>query len=168
MDNSTLSLILAAAALVISMLAFYLYYFKPKSVRNIEPSFSTRPLQMQAYERLVVLAERMALPNLISRANQGGLSAREMQKLLLDNLKQEFEYNISQQVYVSPVAWQAVTKLKDQNMLLINQVANSLTDNATGIDLNKRILEVLMSQKKEALHSIVLEAINYEARKLMK
>jgi hypothetical protein len=29
-------------------------------------------------------------------------------------------------------------------------------------------LEFVMSQKKGALHSIVLEALNYEAKKLMK
>ena len=40
---------------------------------------TTRPLQLQAYERLVILTERVALPNIVSRANQPGLTAREMQ-----------------------------------------------------------------------------------------
>lgn len=167
MDLSTISLIVSGTALIISMLAFYLIYNKKSAVKE-EAAYSTRPLQLQAYERLVVLAERISLPSLISRANQGGLSAREMQRLLLESVKQEYEYNISQQVYVSPVAWQAVTNLKDQNMLIINKVAQSLPEEATGTDLNKRILEVLLGQKKGELHKIVLEAINYEARKLMK
>ena len=87
----------------------------------------TRPLQLQAYERLVMLAERISIPNLVSRANQQqGLSARQMQLLLLESIKQEFEYNTSQQIYVSPVAWDAVKNLKDQNMLIINQVGSTL------------------------------------------
>src|SRR5262245_57267910 len=45
-------------------------------------------LQLQAYERLILLADRIALPNLIGRLNQQGLSAREMQSLLTQNIRQ--------------------------------------------------------------------------------
>lgn len=91
-----------------------------------------------------------------------------MQLLMLESIKQEFEYNSSQQIYVSPVAWQAVNKLKEQNMLVINQIAQTLPADAKGIDLGKRIMELIIAQDKEALHNIVLEALNFEARKLMK
>jgi hypothetical protein len=53
-------------------------------------------------------------------------------------------------------------------MLIINQIAQTLPADAKGVDLNKRIMEVIMAQDKNALHNIVLEALNYEARKLMK
>lgn len=168
MDNSTLSLILSATALFISFLTFYLWNTKKHEKNNEASAFSTRPLQLQAYERLVILAERISLPNLVSRVNQSGLSAKEMQLLLLGSIKQEFEYNSSQQIYVSPVAWQALNKLKDQNMLIINQIAQALPVDASGTTLNKRIMEVTIAQDKNALHNIVLEALNYEARKLMK
>ena len=168
MDNTTLSLIFSAAALLISLVTFYLYNTNRQPKKATEPAYNIRPLQLQAYERLVVLAERIALPNLVSRVNQGGMSAKEMQLLLLESVKQEFEYNSSQQIYVSPVAWQALNNLKEQNMLIINQVAQSLPADAKGIDLNKRIMEIIIAQDKNALHNIVLDALNYEARKLMK
>lgn len=168
MDNSTLGLIFSASALLISLITFYLLKTNQPGKKNTDPAFSTRPLQLQAYERLVVLAERIALPNLVSRVNQGGMSAKEMQLLLLESIKQEFEYNSSQQIYVSPLAWQALNNLKEQNMLIINQVAQTLAADAKGIDLNKRIMEIIMAQDKNALHTIVLDALNYEARKLMK
>jgi len=168
MDNITLSMIFSVAALLISMISFFLWNSSRQPKKETEPAFNTRPLQLQAYERLVVLAERIALPNLISRVNQGGVSAREMQILLLENIKQEFEYNSSQQIYVSPVSWQAINNLKEQNMLIINQVAQSLPAEAKGIDLNKKIMEIILAQDKNALHTIVLEALNYEARKLIK
>src|SRR5687768_17546100 len=44
-------------------------------------------LQLQAYERLTLLAERIALPNLINRSYQAGVSAREMQFLLTNTIK---------------------------------------------------------------------------------
>ena len=167
MDTPTLSLILSTFSIVISMILIYLWFSK-KENKPVEPAFSTRPLQLQAYERLVILTERVALPNLVSRANQPGISAREMQLLMLESIKQEFEYNSSQQIYVSPVSWQAVNKLKEQNMLIINQIAQTLSPDAKGIDLGKKIMELIIAQDKEALHNIVLEALNYEARKLMK
>lgn len=168
MDTSTLSLILSTVAILLSMLTFYLLYAKQDTKKNIDPAYNTRPLQLQAYERLVILTERIALPNLVSRANQPGLTAKEMQLLMLESIKQEFEYNSSQQIYVSPVAWQAVNNLKEQNMLIINQVAQTLPADSRGYDLGKRIMEVIITQDKKALHNIVLEAMNYEARKLMK
>jgi hypothetical protein len=167
MDTPTLSLVLSVFAILLSMLTFYLSFSKQDKKKPTDSS-TTRPLQLQAYERLVILTERVALPSLVSRANQPGLSAKEMQLLMLESIKQEFEYNASQQIYVSPVAWQAVNNLKEQNMLIINQVAQTLPADSKGIDLGKRIMEVIIAQDKKALHNIVLEALNFEARKLMK
>jgi hypothetical protein len=168
MDTQTLTLILSTFAVLLSMLTFYLLYSKQDTRKNADPGLNTRQLQLQAYERLVILTERVALPNIVSRTNQPGLTAREMQLLMLESIKQEFEYNSSQQIYVSPVAWQALNNLKEQNMLIINQIAQTLPADARGYDLGKRIMEVIIAQDKKALHNIVLEALNYEARKLMK
>ena len=167
MDENTLSLVVSVVALLVSFITFFLWN-RGKQQKSQESSFSTRPLQLQAYERLVLLTERISIPNLISRANQPGMNAREMQTLLIESIKQEFEYNASQQIYVSPVAWGAVRDLKEQNMLIINQVSSFLPEDAKGIDLNKQLLEYVMTQQKGTLHTIVLEAINYEAKKIMK
>jgi hypothetical protein len=170
MDTATTSLVLSIIAFVTSLSTFVILSRKQKQPAGSETAdgFNSRPLQLQAYERLVMLSERIALPNLISRANQPGLNAREMQVLLLESIKQEYEYNMTQQIYVSPVAWEAVRNLKDQTMLIINQVAAAMPADASGLDLNKVLMDVMMKQQKGQLHSIVLEALNYEARKLMK
>jgi hypothetical protein len=127
----------------------------------------TRPLQLQAYERLLLLTDRIALPNLIQRVNQGGLSAREMQSLLVQSIRQEFEYNITQQIYVSPEAWDAVRNFKEQNMLIVNQVGSFLPAEATGNDLNRQLLDLLMQNPGASLQNVVAEALSYEAKKLM-
>lgn len=170
MDQNMITLLIAVMALLVSFYCFYLVNDSRKKARvaGDKDNFSTRPLQLQAYERLVMLAERISIPNLVSRANQPGFDARNMQVLLIESIKQEFEYNASQQIYVSPVAWEAVTNLKEQNMLIINQVGATLPPDASAIDLNKRLLEFVMTQKKGTLHTIVLEALNYEAKKIMK
>ena len=169
MDTATISLVISIIAFIISLSIFFILNKKQKIVAsNGGDSYTSRPLQLQAYERLVMLSERIALPNLISRVNQPGLNAREMQLLLLENIKQEYEYNMTQQIYVSPVAWEAVKNLKEQTMLIVNQVAAALPAEATGNDLNRVLLDVMMKQQKGQLHAVVMEALNYEARKLMK
>ncbi|MBS1577551.1 MAG: hypothetical protein JST09_19790 [Bacteroidetes bacterium] len=167
MNENILPVIISTVAFLISILTFFMVRGR-KEVPPPQDNFSSRPLQLQAYERIAMLAERISIPNLVSRANQqANLTSREMQLLLLESIKQEYEYNASQQIYVTPVAWEAVKNLKDQNMLIINQVAATLPPDARGIDLNKRLMEFIMTQPKGQLHSIVLEALNYEAKKIM-
>ena len=167
MELPIISIILSVVALLLSVVVFF-QIKETRGANGNEMTFSTRPLQLQAYERLVILCERISLPNLISRVSQPGISAREMQVFLIETIKQEYEYNASQQVYVSNVAWDAVRNLKDQNMLVINQIANVLPPEASARDLNKQLLEVIMQQQEKALHSMVLETLNFEAKKLMK
>ncbi|HYC39387.1 MAG TPA: hypothetical protein VEB63_02790 [Chitinophagaceae bacterium] len=171
MDQNMISLIVAVVAMLVSFYTFYLTQEHRKKMAAVRgESFSSRPLQLQAYERLVLLAERISLPSIISRANQqhAGLEARQMQVLLIESIKQEFEYNTSQQIYVSPTAWEAIRNLRDQNIYMINQVGSTLPEGSTGTDLNRRLLEYLMNSRKSTLHEVVLEALNFEAKKIMR
>ncbi|HEU0111016.1 MAG TPA: hypothetical protein VFQ73_09080 [Flavisolibacter sp.] len=162
MDISIISLVLSIMALLVA--AFVFFQLKDNSGKD---GYSTRPLQLQAYERLVLLCERIAMPNLISRLSQPGLSAREMQVYLIETIKQEYEYNASQQIYVSQKAWEAVRNLRDQNMLMINTIAKTLTPDATANELNRQLIEGLMHEEKAALHTFVADTLNAEAKKIM-
>lgn len=124
-------------------------------------------LRLQAYERITLLAERISFQNLLSRISNSGLSSRQMQMSLIDSIKQEYDYNLSQQIYVSPEVWRAVNNLKEQNIYIVNQLASTLPANASGMDLNKHIVDYLINNSNASLHNIVLEAINFEAKKLM-
>lgn len=134
---------------------------------EVQSDERTRQLQISAYERLILLAERIALPNLISRVNIPGLSVAEMQTLLTGTIRQEFDHNVTQQMYVSPEAWSAIKNLKDQNIHIVNQVASYLPSDASGTDLNRAMLEMLVQNPKSALHDVVSEALSYEAKKIM-
>lgn len=139
---------------------------KAKDVTKPNNGISAQ-VQLQAYERLILLVDRIALPNIIARLGKESMSARDMQHLLVQNIRDEFDYNITQQIYVTPDAWSAVKNLKEQNMLIINQFANTLPPNATGLDLNKLLLQFLMNDKKGTLHEVVSEVLSYEAKQVI-
>ncbi len=136
---------------------------KEKTINNPE----TLKLRLQAYERLALLAERISLQNLLTRVSNAGLSSRQMQLSLIDAIRQEYEYNLSQQVYVSPEVWRAVNNLKEQNIYVVNQLASNMPYQASAMDLNKQIIDFLINNPKASLHTIVLEALNFEAKKIM-
>lgn len=167
MDITTTILIIIIVLLIAGFIVYLSYQQNKKDEKESNIDSSTRTLRLQAYERLTLLVDRIALPNLISRVNQSGISAGDMQLLLTRSLREEFDYNISQQIYVSSDAWNAVKNLKEQNMLVVNQFASALPPNATGLDLNKLLLEYLMTDKKGQLHEVVSEVLSYEAKKLM-
>jgi len=161
------NIVLGILAIILIAFVYYLFTNRKDSENKEAATDATRQMQLAAYERLILLVDRISLPNLISRLNQPGATAKEMQHLLVQSIKQEYEYNISQQIYVSADAWSAIKNLKEQNILVINQFANTLPPHATGLDLNKFLLEYLMNDKKGALHEVVSEVLSYEAKKLL-
>ena len=169
MDSSTL---LFAVGLFLFLAGTIALLLSRKNNRKTSETTSpvsavSSQMQLQAYERMALLIDRIALPNLIARMSQSGISAREMQLLLTQTIRQEFDYNITQQIYVSAEAWNAVKNLKEQNMLIINQNASTISADATGLDLNKLLLEYLMTDQKGNLHELASQIISFEAKKLL-
>jgi hypothetical protein len=123
-------------------------------------------LKLGAYERLSLFAERSSLKNLVTRTPVGTQTVVDFQLALLETIRTEYEYNISQQIYVSTDMWKAVGNLKDQNIFIINQLAATLPSNAAGIELSRRLLEYAANHNAE-LSPIVLDALQYEAKKIL-
>lgn len=126
---------------------------------------NTIQLRLQAYERLSLFAERNSLKNLVSRVSYSGMNVLDYQLALLETIRTEYEYNVSQQIYVSNEMWKAIGNLKDQNIYIINQLAASLPTRASAVELGKRLLEYSGNRNAE-LSTIVLEALQFEAKQL--
>lgn len=123
-------------------------------------------LKLQALERFTLFAERSSLKNLVSRTVATGSTVVDLQLTLLETLRTEYEYNVSQQIYIDPKMWNAIGNLKDQNIFIINQLAASLPSNANGIELSKRILEYVASTDAD-LSITVLQALQFEAKRIL-
>ena len=163
--------LLGGITLVILVLALYIiFWFRDKN-KVVAPAQLQNQniinLKLQAYERLVILAERISLPSIINRLPAGDLTVRHMQAIWVENIKQEFDYNLSQQIYVSREVWQAINNLKEQNIFIINQVAQAIPSDHRGNELARHITELLKAEPKASLHPVVIDALNYEAHQLM-
>lgn len=153
--------------MIIAIVGLYIYIKETnKKIDAGGTSKEGNKLKLQAYERLTLYAERTSLKNLVSRTSANGLTVVDMQLAFQEIIKSEYEYNASQQLYVEADMWKAINNLKDQNIYIINQLAATLPSNASGIELSKRILEYTANNNSE-LSQIVLEALRYEAKKIM-
>jgi hypothetical protein len=102
----------------------------------------------------------------VPRLHTENSTARDFQLTLMQDLNTEYEYNVSQQIYVSPELWRAITKLRDQNIFIINQIAGTLPVTSTSLDLSRAILDYASNNNAE-ISKIVLDAIQFEAKKIM-
>jgi hypothetical protein len=124
------------------------------------------PLCLQAYERLVVLMERIKPESLAGRVGEPGITVPELRRLMIHSIGAEYEHNISQQIYVSAEAWEAVSNAKEQLVSLINSVSEKLPAAAEGRALTKQLLELSLKEKDFPLRT-ALTVLNAEAKKLM-
>lgn len=174
METWQLLVALLIAVILGGTLAYIFWRERARAAREIKerpasgPPVNPLQMQLQAYERLILLTERIALPSLINRINQPGIAGKDMQMMLTHTIKQEFDHNITQQIYVSTEAWEAVRNLKDQNIHIVNQVASILPPDVSGTDLNKQLLEMIIQNPKMTLHNVVAEVLSFEAKKLMR
>jgi hypothetical protein len=125
----------------------------------------TTPVRLQAYERLTIFLERISTGNLVSRTHKSGMSAKLLQAELLKAIRTEYEHNLSQQVYVSPGAWELIKNAKEETIKLVNTAAINVSDEASGVDLGKLILEVSMSVDKMPTQ-VAIDYLKQEARQL--
>ncbi len=88
-------------------------------------------LRLQACERFTLMLERISLPNLLLRIQpEPGTPPREYTAELLLAIRQEVEYNITQQIYVSDSLWSIITQSRDNISMLIARAAEDAESSA--------------------------------------
>jgi hypothetical protein len=79
------------------------------------------PLKLQAYERLALFCERISVDTLLYRINHHDMSGIELRSSLMIAIQQEFEHNLTQQIYVSENLWKIIKLTKDQWQKIISE-----------------------------------------------
>ncbi len=117
------------------------------------------PLRLQAYERMALFLERIAPSKILIRINPTSSNKEDYENLLVATIQQEFEHNLSQQIYVSDECWNIVLAAKNATIQLIRK-ANMLEKTDTANKLREVILTELMD--KQAPSSAALSYIKQE------
>ena len=113
------------------------------------------PIKLQAYERIVLFLERISLESMLVRISSPGMSASQLHSALLTTIRSEFEHNLSQQIYMSPQAWEVVRNARSNMIKIINSEFEKLPENASGMDFGKRLLESIMELDKEPTRAAI-------------
>lgn len=141
-------------------------YFRFKTLEaNKDGRDSLFKLRLQAYERLIIFTERINPSNLLVRLHQQGIGVKELQAIILNEIKSEYQHNITQQLYVDSVSWNVVRKLKDDSIAMINNVVQGLPETATGVDISKKVLQH-MSTIAENPYDLTIDHLKKDIHKL--
>lgn len=126
----------------------------------------TLPLRLQAYERTVLFLERINPANLLVRLHVPGMSAVEMHKIIIADIRSEYQHNISQQIYVTEMTWTVVKKIKEETIGIISSAANALPAEASSMDLSKSVLTHLANLESENPYDVALSIVKRDIQSL--
>ena len=123
------------------------------------------PNRVDAYERAILLMERLHPNSLVMRLNNPSLSAKIMHAEFLKTIREEFDHNITQQLFISPIAWKLLRDSKEELVKLINLAASQVQENATAIELSAKIFE-LVAQLEKLPSEVATEFLKKEFQEL--
>lgn len=154
MDSKVIELFLALLpTAVVGAVAYYFFNSHIKNEDNRrkfllhkEQQKQSLPLRLQAYERLALLLERIAPGSLLLRMAPTSDDKLDYESLLAQAIEQEFEHNITQQIYVTDECWNIIRTAKNTIIGLIRKT-NQDPDIKTSYDLREHILKILVDKK---------------------
>lgn len=136
--------IVAVVAIVMLMLKkqAQVELLKLKNEINIQKQTYFLPSKLEAYQRCILLLDRISPANLTLRTLNINQTARAQQSVLIKTVRDEYEHNIAQQLFISEEGWQILVHAKEEVLRVINLAANSLNKDATATELATKILEI--------------------------
>ena len=143
----------AVPALITGMIAYYFFKEHTKNedgrrrfLLHKDLQVNSLPLRFQAYERMVLFLERISPSKLLVRVNPTGSDENAYESLLVATIEQEFEHNLSQQIYISEECWNIIVAAKNATIQLIRK-AGLLEKTGTADKLREVILTEMMEKR---------------------
>lgn len=116
-----------------------------------QQSGTTLPLRLQAYERLSLFCERISIPNLVMRLRTAGMQAGALRVALMMAIQQEFEHNLTQQVYVSEQLWEIIKLSRTDTVNVVTSVAEGVDPKADANELVKALFTAIENREGSPL-----------------
>jgi hypothetical protein len=80
---------------------------------------------------------------------QPDISAFVLKHAMTNAVQQEFNHNLSQQIYISHQSWDVIKVVKEQVVNLINQCAENIDPKANGVELSRAIIDRLVETHEQ-------------------
>ncbi|MCX7727964.1 MAG: hypothetical protein N2203_00675 [Bacteroidia bacterium] len=143
-------------------------FFKAEEKRRdaeIKKQLSSQitPMKIQAYERMIIFLERLNPNSLVLRVNKHNMTNRQLHHALIQTIKQEYEHNLSQQLFISSGAWELIKTAKEETIKLINIAYSKVPPDNSSNELSLTIINAANSLDKKLPHEIALEYLKKEA-----
>ncbi|UKM64189.1 hypothetical protein GSB9_00736 [Flavobacteriaceae bacterium GSB9] len=143
----------AIPALITGVIAFYFFREHTKNedgrrrfLLKKDLQVNAMPLRLQAYERMALFLERIAPSKLLVRVQPMTSNKEDYELLLIQNIEQEYEHNLSQQIYISDKCWNIITTAKNATIQLIRK-ANMQEKAETANKLREIVLTEMMERR---------------------
>jgi len=167
------SVSLAAGGTFIVVVAYYMvrndimkYLDSRKAIAiPADDKSSLLNLRLQAHERMIIFVDRINPSNLLLRLHQQGIEVGALQVMAINEIKTEFQHNITQQLYIEASTWNVVRKLKDDTIAMVNNAVKNLPAEASGMELSKKVLNY-MSEIEENPYELAIGLIKQDIHKL--
>lgn len=118
-----------------------------------------------AYQRVILLLERINPQNLVMRVYDPSLKAADFQRNLLENIRKEFDHNVAQQLFVGTPSWELVKKSKEETIKIINIAGKQMSEDDNATALSNKIFEIV-AEVGELPSEIAVKVLKEEFQKL--
>ncbi|XOV67812.1 MAG: hypothetical protein ACFHU9_01310 [Fluviicola sp.] len=166
-----IALIIVPAGAVLMTAVYFMRRESEKELRNAQIELKKErqqfflPNRVDAYQRAILLMERIHPNSLIMRHNNPGMPAAAMQVTLLEAIRSEYEHNIAQQMFISQPTWDLVRKSKDETVKIVHLAGQHMEPTSTAMDLSSKIFE-LVGEIGEMPTDIAVRALKEEVQSL--
>jgi RNase H-fold protein (predicted Holliday junction resolvase) len=158
-------------ALITGGVAYYLFqsYFNDQQntrrwLVQKENQKQSLPLRLQAYERLALFLERINAAKLLIRVAPLNSDKKEYERLLIQHIEQEYEHNLTQQIYVSDECWTIIITAK--NTIIQNIMQTNLSEKVDSAQkLRETILNDLLDSQSPS--TIALSFLKQEVKNIL-
>ncbi|NBW28479.1 MAG: hypothetical protein EBR38_07925 [Flavobacteriaceae bacterium] len=157
-------------AIITGVVAYYFFNLHTKNeerrrryLLNKDTQKDSLPLRLQAFERMTLFLERINPGKLLIRISPNSEDKNEYENLLISQIEQEFEHNLTQQIYMSDECWTVIITAKNATIQMIRR-----TNMSERVDTANKLREVIMNDlmDKQSPSAVALSYIKNEVKYL--
>lgn len=153
-------------SVIIGLVAYYFFKMhtaneegRRRYLIHKEAQKNAMPLRLQAYERMVLFLERINPAKLLIRITPQSSNKHDYEEYLIAQIEQEYEHNLTQQIYISAECWDIITTAKNATIQLIRK--SNMSDK---VDSANKLREVMLTDlfDKQSPSSIAVAYLKNE------